>query len=159
MGVAVGSALVILMLSGCEGDSKVGIGGRGEEAAESAPPARSARAFCAVHDKHKKRYLAAFDSANASIDGGDMLTGVLQAGVALGDLTTMWKELAEVAPERIRVDTEVVAAGWEKQADLADDLIEHPLKGLSSALLGSFKLTGPLQRIDRFVRNKCDAGR
>lgn len=155
--LALGAAFLMVGSSGCNADPQLDESAADPGAAViPAPPARSVNAFCAVHDEHKLHYLAAFDSANQSMDRGDMLSGVLQAGVAIGDLNTMWKKLAKAAPEEIQVDTEILAEGWETQADLAGDILDNPLKGLSSALVSSFKLAGPIQRVDEYVRTHCD---
>ncbi len=146
-------------LSACDDGNGYDDAGNSDEVAVSQdPPPHTVEAFCAVHDLHKQDYLAAFDSANASLEGGDLLGGLLEAGVALGDLNTLWKKLVEAAPEEIRVDTEIVSEGWEKMTDLAVEAVDNPLKGLGSALLNSFKLAGPLKRVDQFVRENCDDG-
>lgn len=117
---------------------------------------RSVEAFCETHNNHKAQYLAAFDAANSAMAGGDFLAGLMGAGTAVGDLNTMWKDLAKVAPDDIRTDVEIVADGWAKQSESAAEAADNPLKALASSLAGSFTLAGPMSRVDEYVRTHCD---
>lgn len=116
---------------------------------------RSVDAFCSVHDKYKDRYLTSMQAATEKLNG-QFLSGLLQGAAAIGDLSNMWNALADVAPDEIRSDAETVAERWQKQADLAAEFIDHPLKAAASALGGALQAAGPLNRVDQFVKDHCD---
>lgn len=108
-------------------------------------PARSVEAFCSTMDKHKQRYLAQMDAANAGT-----LDGLLGAAGAVGDLKLMWKELADVAPSDIRTDAEAVYDTWKQQE-------EHATSGNWLGLVSHAVLnTGSLGRVDEYVRQHCN---
>lgn len=120
---------------------------------------RSPAAFCGVMDKHKERYLAAMADSTQSLESGT--TGGALAGIggglaAISDLQTMWKELAEVAPEQIRVDVELIRDENQKQLDSAGDSLDNPLGALGSAMMSGFKTLGAYQRVDEFTRAHCE---
>ncbi|MEZ0579856.1 hypothetical protein [Nocardioides sp. MH1] len=116
---------------------------------------RSTDAFCDTLNKHKDRYLTSMDAASGAIDDGDALAGLVQAASAIGDISQMWTELAEVAPEEIRVDTEAVRDQWKKQDELAGQAAGDPLAGFASAMVGWFEISGPLDRVDKFATDNC----
>lgn len=108
-------------------------------------PTRSVAAFCSTMDKHKQAYLEQMDSA----DSGS-LDGLFTAIGAMGDLKLMWDELATVAPPEIQADVESVAETWKTQEDNASN--SNWLGSLSTMLLNS----GPISRVDTYVRENCD---
>lgn len=106
---------------------------------------RSIEAFCNTMEEHKEAYLEQMDAAQ-----GAGLGGLLTAVSAVGDLKTMWKELAEVAPEDIRSDVESVSETWQKQEDNAAS--GDWLASIATGLLNS----GSMSRVDSYVRENCD---
>ncbi len=107
-------------------------------------PLRSVEAYCDTMAKHRASYLGQMDL------GGEVgLEDVLGAASAIGDLKVMWTELAEVAPEAIRVDSESVRDAWiaQEEAALKGDLFGAFGTGLLSA--------GAMTRVDAFVRDNC----
>ncbi|WP_159620915.1 hypothetical protein [Ruania rhizosphaerae] len=115
---------------------------------------RSVGAFCEVHDTHRDRYLASMDVANGNLES-DPVLGLLQGGSAIADLANMWHELAEVAPEEIRSDTERVAELWDAQSEQAAESVGDPLGGLAGILQTALTMSGPLNRVDEFVIENC----
>lgn len=106
---------------------------------------RSVAAFCSTMDKYKSRYLAQMDSAQKS----DAFTGSLGAIAAIGDLNTMWRELADVAPEEIKADTEAVRDSWEKSSGQA--IGGQLLSGIAASMMSA----NSLARIDDFDKKNC----
>lgn len=81
-------------------------------------PTRSVEAYCAVLAEHK----AASLEATSQLDGGsDLIGGLVTLVAALGDVSRMCQEAAEVAPEEIRADVEAVAETWNAQFEAAED--------------------------------------
>lgn len=120
------SLLLTVLLTGCVG---------GEE--------RSLEAYCNTMAKHRDSYLTAMNNT------GD-LTGLLGAAGAIGDLKIMWQEMADVAPNDIRVDTEAVRDSWIKAEDAA-------ISGDFQALLGTALFnSGPIERVDAYIIANCD---
>lgn len=118
---------------------------------------RSPEAFCSTMETHKERYLAATDVALGNVERGDelgLLAGGAQMITAIGDLQVMWKDLAEVAPDDIRTDVEVIRDTTQEQLDAAKG--GDPLAMLSSGLVTGFTSAGSYQRVDAFVREHCD---
>lgn len=120
---------------------------------------RSAENYCSVLASHRERYLAAMGSAQGSVSSQDALAalgGLAQAASALADLQQMWTDLAEVAPDEIRTDTEAVRDIGQKQQDaLAGGGLADPLGALSGGLFSSIAAAGPMGRIDTYVRTHC----
>lgn len=120
---------------------------------------RSPEAFCGTMDKHKERYLAAMDSATESLESGTAggaLAGLGGGLAAISDLQAMWEELADVAPEDIRVDVELIRDENQKQLDAAGENLDNPLGALGSAMMSGFKTYGAYQRVDEFTGTHCD---
>ncbi|WP_208545134.1 hypothetical protein [Rathayibacter sp. VKM Ac-2760] len=109
-------------------------------------PQRSAEAFCSTMQKHKDRYL---EATSAAQEQGAIL-GLLGTASAVGDLSNMWKELAEVAPDEIRTDAETVRDAWAEQQENAGAL--DWVASLSTALFSSASMS----RVDAYVRENCD---
>lgn len=111
-------------------------------------------------ETHKDRYLQATDAALGEVQRGDgaglLLAGSAQMVTALGDLQVMWKDLAEVAPDDIRSDVEVIRDATEEQLEAAGSGGDT-LSMLSSGLLSGLTNAGSYQRVDAFVREHCDA--
>lgn len=120
---------------------------------------RTPEAFCSTMETHKDRYLQATDAALGEVqrgDGAGLLAGSAQMVTALGDLQVMWKDLAEVAPDDIRSDVEVIRDATEEQLEAAGSGGDT-LSMLSSGLLSGLTNAGSYQRVDAFVREHCDA--
>ncbi|OOP59417.1 hypothetical protein BMF89_20490 [Arthrobacter sp. SRS-W-1-2016] len=98
-------------------------------------------------EKHKELYLSAM---NSDPNGKNPLGSLLNAASAIGDLKSMWKDMADVAPDEIRSDTESVRDAWAKQEDAA-------VSGDWKALVGGAIFNaGPMSRVDAYVRQHCD---
>lgn len=105
---------------------------------------RSIEAYCTTMAEHRDSYLA-------SMGNTEDLTGLLNAVGAIGDLKNMWKELAEVAPEEIRQDTEAVRDAWIKIEDAA-------VSGDNRTLFGqSLFNSAALERVDAYMIEHCGA--
>lgn len=98
-------------------------------------------------EKHKARYLAAVSGAQS--EGG--LVALIGTASAVGDLRTMWVELAQSAPDDIRIDSESVSNAWLKQE-------ENAASGdISGALATAILYSGSMGRVDAFARANCDS--
>ena len=106
---------------------------------------RSAAEFCAVHDRHRDRYLAATTPSEDGNPFGDLVS----LAVAVGDLSIMWSELAGAAPEEIRSDAEAVRDGWEQQE--RDSLDGKWLATIGNGILNA----GAMTRVDSYIRDNC----
>ncbi|MBT8162582.1 MULTISPECIES: hypothetical protein [Arthrobacter] len=107
---------------------------------------RSVQAYCAAMEKHKSLYLSAM---NVDPNSKNPLDGLLNAASAIGDLKSMWKDMADVAPEEIRSDTESVRDAWAKQEDAA-------VSGDWKAVIGGAIVNaGPMSRVDAYVKQHC----
>lgn len=105
--------------------------------------ARSVEAYCKTMAKHRDQYLAAMSNT------GD-LAGILGAAGAIGDLKIMWDEMAKVAPNEIRSDTEAVRDSWKKAEEAA-------ISGDFQTLLGNALFnSGPIERVDAYIIANCD---
>lgn len=104
---------------------------------------RSVEAYCNTMVKHRDRYLTAMDNT------GD-LSGLIGAAGAIGDLKIMWDEMAEVAPEDIRSDTEAVRDSWRKAEESATGGDFMTL--FSNALFNS----AAIERVDAYIIDNCD---
>lgn len=119
---------------------------------------RSPEAFCSTMETHRERYLEATDAALGEVqrgDGAGLLAGSAQMVVALGDLQVMWKDLADVAPDDIRSDVEVIRDATEKQLEAAGSGGDA-LSALTSGLMSGLTNAGSYQRVDSYVREHCD---
>ncbi|MFT4189244.1 MAG: hypothetical protein QM621_11760 [Aeromicrobium sp.] len=102
--------------------------------------------FCDTHDEYKDRYLEAVEASRSQ--GG--LVGLLGTASAIGDLSLMWQELAEVAPGEISADVERVRDGWAAQE-------ENAISGdLSAGLATAIFYSGSMGRIDLYIRQNGD---
>lgn len=118
---------------------------------------RSPAAFCDTMAEHRERYTAAMHSAQGQVGQGDaagLLGGTVQAFTALADLQVMWNELAEVAPEEIRVDVERIRDTSQKQLDALGE--GSLLSSITSGVVSGLSSTGSYGRVDEFTRIHCD---
>lgn len=109
-------------------------------------------------EEHKQRYLSTMDQATESIASDDSLTalsGLAQGYGAIADLAIMFEEMAEVAPEEIRTDTEKVAEAFDKAVDSAGDSATDPIGGLAGSLATALAIGPALSRVDQYVRDRC----
>ncbi len=108
---------------------------------------RSVEAYCNTLERHKQSYLQAMEAAAEPSNAADVLGGI----AAIGDLTSMWREMADVAPEEIRSDTEAVRDAWIKMEDSA---VAGNWGG--AVVLAGLLNAGPMNRVDAYVRQYCD---
>ena len=124
---------------------------------------RSAEAFCDTMKSEKARILtgmqASEDAADANPDELAGMFGRLAGSLqGIGELRTYFAKLADVAPEEIRVDVEIVAESFNDQLDSAGDAVSDPVGGLSSGLLTALTTSGQLSSVDSFARENCGEG-
>lgn len=119
------TALAVSLLSGCS-------------------DGRSVATFCDVHATYEERYQTSMGEAIESFEDNP-LGAIAQGSTAIGDLVNMWHELAAVAPEEIRADTERVAELMDAQVG-AD---------VPTAVQNYLMLQGPVQRVDAFIVENC----
>lgn len=120
--------------------------------------ARTPEAFCSTMETHQDRYLEATNAALGEVqrgDGAGLLAGSAQMVSALGDLQVMWKDLAEVAPDDVRSDVEIIRDATAQQLEAAQ-AGGDALSMLSSGLLSGLTNAGSYQRVDAYVREHCD---
>lgn len=113
---------------------------------------RSLEAYCGVIEEHKDRYLGAMSEVNAAADPLSGLAGMVSA---LGDLSRMWEEAADAAPEEIRTDVEAVRDAWAEQFDAAEQMADNPLAGLAAGLVSGLANAGAVQRVDEYTALNC----
>lgn len=87
---------------------------------------------------------------------GGVLAGLGGGLAAMADLQTMWEELADVAPEEIRADVELIRDENQQALDAVGENVDNPLGLLGSALMSGFKTNGAFERVDEFTRTHCD---
>lgn len=109
--------------------------------------ARSVTAYCDTVAKHRDRYLAAMDEASSSGGLGGLLAGV----GAIGDIKNMWVDLAKVAPDEIRTDTEAVRDAWKASEDAANS------GDYLGVLTNAFSNSGPTERVNDYIVENCGA--
>lgn len=76
-----------------------------------------------------------------------MLGGV----AAIGDIKNIWGDLAKVAPEEIKTDTEAARAAWKASEDAAKK--GDQLDVLTNTFIGS----GPSERGNDCIVQNCEA--
>lgn len=123
---AAGFALLVLTLTACS-------------------PSRSVKAYCDTVEAHKARYLAAMNDASST----GSLAGLLEAGSAIGDLKSMWDDLAKVAPDDIQTDTETVRDAWDKASDDAGD------RNFFGAAVVALSSAAAMQRVNDYIAKNC----
>lgn len=131
--------------------------------AASCGTARSPEAFCDTLRSEKERILSQLESRqDAAASSGDpllemfVLTGATFE--AFGELRTYTRKLAEVAPEEIRVEAELVAEGVSAQLDAQTTAASDPLGALFSGLVGGLSYAGPLNSLNSYALNTCGEG-
>lgn len=124
---------VAALVSGCTG------------IAPSGPSEGSVEAYCAVVEKHKDRYLSAMAATNST----DGLVNLLVAAGAIGDLKSMWTELAKVAPDDIKTDTETMKEAWDNAQEAAQN------RDVFGALFNAVSNTGPGGRVNAYIATRC----
>ena len=119
---------------------------------------RSVEAYCTAMEKHKARYLQAMGQANSEISGGDVggaLTGLAGGVAAIGDLSQMWDELADVAPEEISADVAKVRDSYADGLAASKNSMSDPLGAIGSQLIGGMLASGSMSRVDAWTRQNC----
>lgn len=119
---------------------------------------RSPEAFCGALDQHGERFQAGMGSAAQSLESGkagEAIAGIGGGLAAIADLQSMWEELADVAPEEIRVDVELIRDENQKQLDSVGESVDHPRGVIDSGIIGGFKTNGAFERVDEFTRAHC----
>jgi hypothetical protein len=109
-------------------------------------------------EKHKARYLQAMGQANSEISGGDVggaLTGLAGGVAAIGDLTQMWDELADVAPEEISADVAKVRDSYADGLAASKNSMSDPLGAIGSQLIGGMLASGSMSSVDAWTRQNC----
>lgn len=109
--------------------------------------ARSVEAYCDTVAQHRDRYLSAMDAATSS--GG--LDGLLGGVSAIGDINNMWSDLAGVAPDEIRSDTEAVKEAWEESEEAASS------GDIFGMFTSAFTNLGPTERVNTYIAENCGA--
>lgn len=135
-----GVALALsVLLAGCDP--------QGTEASGSSEPNknRSVETFCETVAKHKDRYLETM----AGADTTDGLLNLLRAVSAVGDLRSMWTDLAATAPADISSDAQAVSEGWNSSTAA---VISRDYAGvIATALLTN----GAASRLNSYIAEKC----
>lgn len=108
-------------------------------------PTRSVAAYCSTVQQHKQRYLAAMNNASSA----GSLTGLLEAGSAIGDLKSMWDDLAKVAPADIQTDSETVRDAWDKANDDAGD------RNFFGAAVVALSSAAAMERVNDYIAKNC----
>ena len=115
-------------------------------------PTRSIDAYCGVMEKHKDRFVTA---TNQAMNNSNVFESSVQMVSAMGDLSAMFDEAAEVAPEEIAPDVERVAEYWSTQQATAEQMVTDPFAGLAGALTGGMMNSGSLMRVDDYTAANC----
>lgn len=122
---------------------------------------RSVEAYCDTFftrgEEFRQRYL--------TIDAeSDPLSAFAQLAATPRDLATLFGDLADVAPEDIRADTETLRDHFDRQADElgdnAGELLSGPLGALgavSGDVLAGLSVAPALQRFDGWTAEHCGA--
>lgn len=112
---------------------------------------RSVENYCSTMVKHRDRYLTSMNDAGKS----DVLSGLAKGLSAVADLRDMWKEMADVAPEEIRVDTEKVRDAYAKQVEITEQNAGKPMAAAAKGLVAGAMASGSVLRVDSYVRKNC----
>jgi hypothetical protein len=122
---------------------------------------RSTEAFCETLSSEKQRILEQFEVASQPKSGDQFLEliGGLGASVqALGELRTYFDKLADVAPEEIRSEAEILSDHFDKQFDDAEDVGSNPFGQLAGSLVGAMAVSGPMNTVQQFAMTHCEEG-
>ena len=115
---------------------------------------RSTEAFCDTLRSEKQRILAQFESTSqlgAGDEFAEALMGLGASAQAIGELQTYFRKLADVAPEEIRVEAEIVA---ENMGELVTGT-ELSLEGIAGSLMTGLSISGQLNTINQFALENC----
>jgi hypothetical protein len=119
---------------------------------------RSTSAFCGTLHSEKQRILAEFN-ATSQPGSADQLVRVLSGlGAslqALGELRTYFHKLADVAPDEIKDDAQIVAQDWDQQVQNAGNVAANPLANLAGAFINSMTTSGQLNTLNQFALTNC----
>ena len=115
----------------------------------SCAPTRSPEAFCGVVDEYTEELQANVTSA----DGG--LSEFLAVFENVGIFRNMLIDLAEVSPDEIRTDVEVVRDQYVQMIDEAGDAASDPLGGIAGMLALALFNGQSYQRIDQYSQANC----
>ena len=126
----------------------------------SSGPERSAEAFCSTLRSEKERILGQLSDGQAAAEAQDdelvgMLTGLGASVQALGELRTYFGKLADVAPDEIRHEVEILEEEIGEQLDNAQNVADDPLGSLASAFVDSFSLSGQLSAVNDYAMDNC----
>jgi len=138
--------VVLLLVTGC-----------------SSGPGRSTTAFCSTLHAEKARILQQFGAQQDAVDASNDSTIQLLGGVAntlqlMGELRAYLRKLADVAPDEIRTETEIVRDEVSKQFDALEDAATNPLAAIASGLLGSLMMGSQLEAVNQFALANCGEG-
>jgi len=129
----------------------------------SSGPERSVESFCTTLRSEKERILAQIDqgSAAAEAQSDELASGMMSLGVtlqALGELRTYFHELADVAPDEVRTEVEIIRDEVDKQFDTAGDAASNPLGSLAEAVVSGFAMSGQMETVNNFAKDNCGEG-
>jgi hypothetical protein len=122
---------------------------------------RSVEAFCSMIRSEKERILDQFETTSSAGDGdefAEVLAGLGASIQGIGELRTYTRKLADVAPEEIRVEAELMAESMDDQLDAAQGAASDPLGALASTLFAGLSGSGPTSAVDDFARANCGEG-
>lgn len=121
---------------------------------------RSTAAYCDRAEDELDELEQKYRDRAADLEDADGLAGVVLALTTIveaqGDIVLLFRKLADVAPEEIRVDVEAIAEELDEQADNAGDAVSDPLGTLAGGLLGALQVQGALTRVAEFTDDNCD---
>jgi hypothetical protein len=129
----------------------------------SSGPERSAESFCRTLRAEKQRILDQLSegSAAAEAQSDDLLGVMMGLGVtvqALEELRTYFHKLADVAPEEIRTEVELVRDEFDTQFENAGDAASDPLGSLATSIFGSMAVSGQLDAVNSYAQEHCGEG-
>jgi hypothetical protein len=119
---------------------------------------RSTAAFCSTLHSEKQRILAQFNATSQSGSSGQLVQALSGLGAslqALGELRTYFHKLADVAPDDIKDDADIVAKDWDQQVANAANEAAHPLSALAGALVNGATDSGQLNTLNQFALAHC----
>lgn len=117
-------------------------------------PERSAQAWCdafwdkaiPLHDQYQQ---------DADLSGEDPTAVILDLVSVSGDVQVILDDMARVAPEEIRSDTEALRDSLEKSQDAAGDALSDPLGALGKAFSQALGSIGSQRRFDAYFAAHC----
>jgi hypothetical protein len=115
---------------------------------------RSVQAFCGELDQGMRDLNAA---AQASMETDDLLMGLMGIAGSLGEYQRLLERLADVAPEEIQQDMEVVRDTVGDQLDVGA-AASDPLGAMISSFGQAMMNQGSFDRVDQYARANCGRG-